>query len=471
MNKERKNQEWFQKLQAETAYQPQPRNISQAVFSEHLWGIKDKEEFIYNPDKDSMADFLDSNGYPVAGHIYYCDTRIDYYLDGSRKIVTLDDPDCRTGSWTYAFSHDWHPGYTRFILEGYDRCYRMPKYSRWIDKDNIVNYKTICQLFPNNSYLNTLIRKYPYLKSCGRFWVAEDYSSFELAMEIDGNYRCFNVQGFMHRLEVPRFKAPYFPADINLRKRLAQYCAQISADMFNPCNKLLVLEHPTKGNKIIQCGYYLSYQTIVKILTDYNQPLSTLNKCMVENQKSESLYLTADCNVYSTDSELRGYVRSQDRRNIEDATPVYIIPFNILQSWAKDLTPEELKIINRERYYKYILPEQKLLNNELMMYSEECRTFRSKEDILMERRFRLSQIRKEFAPPTAEEMAKAEALYQAYTHAREGKEPDNPIASSKEQEEPEYSFGEIVYFGSLILGIILVLGVFIYVCNEIMKII
>ena len=38
MNKERKNQEWFQKLQAETAYQPQPRNISQAVFSEHLWG-------------------------------------------------------------------------------------------------------------------------------------------------------------------------------------------------------------------------------------------------------------------------------------------------------------------------------------------------------------------------------------------------------------------------------------------------
>ena len=191
---------------------------------------------------------------------------------------------------------------------------------------------------------------------------------------------------------------------------------------------------------------------------------------MVENQKSESLYLTADCNVYSTDSELRGYVRSQDRRNIEDATPVYIIPFNILQSWAKDLTPEELKIINRERYYKYILPEQKLLNNELMMYSEERRTFRCKEDILMERRFRLSQIRKEFAPPTAEDMAKAEALYQEYTHARE-EEPDNPIASSKEQEEPEYSFGEIVYFGSLILGIILVLGVLIYVCNEIMKII
>ncbi len=313
---------------------------SHLVFSEYLWGIKDKENFIFNPQKYAVLDFMDeSEEGEVLG-----DTVVKYYSDGRREVVPA------ANACFFSFKPlCWRPK-GDYGSDGY-----------WADMSKMLT------MFPKDKYLRQLDEKYPYLRENARFRLDSDFETYSLAMPLaETNW----IYGSFNRvLEENTFSSlgglqKFFKAFVQVIKSgSTEY-----SDRWMEKQGIVARNRFGEGKCRLYVGYAgLSYQIANTILSRKGRDTKSLRKIFLEH--GEPLNLTygmtvvagKECNDFSRYSESLGCPVSGD----------YMFEPEVFEAWAADFTPAELSVINRERYFYYLNPDKK------DSYAEQLKTIKS----------------------------------------------------------------------------------------------
>ncbi len=294
------------------------------VFSECVWGIKNKEEFIFDPQKYGILDFMRED---VCDEIL-SDTVIEYYSDGSRVVSPA-----RTRFFSYKELY-WHP-----------RGYYRDEPGYWADMSQMLT------LFPNDSYLKLLNEKYPYLQDIARFRVAKDMKTYELAMAL--YYTEKSVQDSFSSL----LRYNFFSSLGNLQKFFKAFISLIkneNVDKWMGAQGITAKAGGVTGKCEIYAGFPdLTYHMVETILTRAGKSTENLKKVFLES--GEPLNLTYGLTVFSgKDFNNFSYYNSKLGCPYKGR---YMFRPEVFEAWGADFTPAELSVITRERFFYYCNPD------------------------------------------------------------------------------------------------------------------
>ena len=309
------------------------------MFCERIWGIKDKEKFVFDPQKYSIQDFTDEQ--KPSKDVILSDTVLKYYSDGTREVVAADsDP--------YLFRIYMNRNcFNAIWLE-------KEKYSGaiWADMDKMLT------MFPNDSYIKELDRKYPYLRHNGRFVFDEnDMDNYVLAMPLaNGNW----IRDALYSVQ------RYFSSLGGMQKFFKTYVQTIDTKSVEYADQWMSKQGITvyrKDANRAHCrlfvGYTgLPYRVIETILLRAGKSTAELKKAFLKH--GEPLNLTLGLNVVSAEnfnnfSNYSDYLGCPTSGN-------FMFSADVFRSWARDLTPQELSVIMRERYFSYLNPDMPTKN-------------------------------------------------------------------------------------------------------------
>lgn len=310
------------------------------MFCERIWGIKDKEKFVFDPQKYSIQDFTDEQN--PSEDVILSDTVLKYYSDGTREVVAVDSDPYLFQVYIYGkkhFSAVWKErNRYRDII--------------WADMDKMLT------MFPNDSYIKELDRKYPYLRNNGRFAFDEvDMDNYVLAMPpANGTW----IFGHIHNI------CEKFSSLGGLQKFFKTYVQTIDTKSVEYADQWMSKQGITvyrKDANRAHCrlfvGYTgLPYRVIETILLRAGKSTAELKKAFLKH--GEPLNLTLGLNVVSAEnfnnfSNYSDYLGCPTSGN-------FMFSADVFRSWARDLTPQELSVITRERYFSYLNPDMPTKN-------------------------------------------------------------------------------------------------------------
>lgn len=306
------------------------------VFSERVWGLKKFEEFLFDPAKYGVSDYLDQiYPYPVMS-----DTLVNYYSSGRREVVPAKQ--------VYIFHVDENSDVSLF----FDRSYKK--------RGSFATMEQMLTLFPNDSYLQMLVKKYPYLHQNARFYLPDRSDNYELAMKIK-NSRSY--EGSLRGI----FEQHTFSTLANLQRRFALTSKVLSGHLTKE-----ELDAWKKWKEVdivvLKNNYY--YRSSMKLLTGYVDIPYRVAEAILRKKGQDTfklrekyleygepltitgkydVYSTNECNDYSTFNEHLGCPESG----------VFVFEPEVYHHWGREFTPRELAVINRERYFEYFNPDMK----------------------------------------------------------------------------------------------------------------
>lgn len=307
------------------------------MFCERIWGIKDKEKFVFNPQKYSIQDFTDEKN--LLTDVILSDTVLKYYSDGTREVAAVDsDP--------YLFRINVHEDCNNALWGEKDEYYEVI----WADM------KQMLTMFPNDSYIQELDRKYPYLRDNGRFGLREeDIDSYDLAMPLANGDLIYKSLYTVQR---------HFSSLGGLQKFFKTYVQTIDSESVEHADKWMseqgISVHRTDANSAhcrLFAGYTnLPYRVIETILLRAGKSTTDLKKAFLKY--GEPLNLTLGLNVISSKG-INDFSCFSDYLGCP-TTGDFMFSADVFRGWAQDLTPAELSVITRERYFSYINPDMPL---------------------------------------------------------------------------------------------------------------
>ncbi len=299
---------------------------SHLVFSEHVWGIKDKENFIFDPEKYAILDFMKEG---VNDEIL-SDTVINYYSDGKREVVPAAKVLFFANKKLY-----WDKKHHYDSQDGY-----------WADMDKMLT------LFSRDAYLKRLNEKYPYLRYNARFHINADLESYELAMPLQ-NAKSYVSINFNEIVKYNEFSSlgrlqKFF-------KTFVQVLDNENTDKWMEAKGITANIGPYAYAKCkVYAGYPdLTYRVAEMILSRAGKDTKKLKKVFLESGEPLNLTygLTAipgkDCNRFDWYDAKAGCPTKGD----------FMFSPKVFANWGADFTPAELSVITRERFFNYWNPD------------------------------------------------------------------------------------------------------------------
>lgn len=310
------------------------------VFEERVWGLKQGENFVFDPDHYGIKDFLSLDNPPKDAVL--SDTVIRYYSSGRREVVPAEK--------------------IKMFQIGKNLWERKPHCFgtniSWATMENMLT------MFPKDTYLKMLCEKYPYLKKTGRFALNLDTDEYELAMPLDkadcvagtlksiANYlRCSDL-GNLHKF----FGGYAHWLTAGVEENNQAICAELDKKMG---------EHPIQAHCSngrwrsygLSCTLYsgytdLSYNTAETMLKLAHKDIKPLREEYLQN--GEPLHLTYGLQIFSKD-KCNDY--SSFDKDFGCPKGVFLFVPEVFSSWGKQFLPFELEIIHREREFCYWNPD------------------------------------------------------------------------------------------------------------------
>lgn len=284
----------------------------ESVISDYMWGLKIGEKVIYDLDDYSLLGAL-RKALLLPNAEVVSDTRIVYYMDGSREVEAIY---AESFYDTSSLLNDWVP----------------------IDLEKARN------LFPQSKEEFDQLEK----NSKGLiFLVSPDFLHLRLVSELYDSKPC-NFFEFCQGLE-KNSETKCFISDSlmisNLRQTFEWIAEKVrQGDAYDLKNNPAL--HEVKiGDKIyrFRVGFpYLSYQEALKIAKDQ----IVLKKAYVtdnpENKKFFNFWFDGELIVDSA----------------QNSQTTYLFPAEIYEQWGRPFTTDELKKITRERDWRYCTPRE-----------------------------------------------------------------------------------------------------------------
>lgn len=317
------------------------------VFEERVWGLKQKENFVFDPQHYGINDFFKAENFPT--DVVLSDTLIRYYSSGRREVVpTKDIIMFQIGKNLWSTKHN---------------CFG--ENISWATTDKILT------MFPDDKYLQQLIEKYPYLEENGRFVINLETNEYELAMPAQNS---LYAAGSYHHV-----KGSLGIATLgNLQRYFGGYAQWLNAGIEgndqNICDELdkKMQEKPIKayfyyqGNceNVSTCTLFagftdLSYNIAKAMLEDAKKDIKELQKEYLDH--GEPLNLTYGLKVFSMEScnNYRSYNPA-----VGAPSGTFVFSPEVFRHWGQAFSPYELAIITRDRKFRYWNPD--MTKNETM---------------------------------------------------------------------------------------------------------
>lgn len=310
------------------------------VFEERVWGLKQGENFVFDPDHYGIKDFLSLDNPPKDAVL--SDTVIRYYSSGRREVVPAE----RIKIFQIG----------KNLWERKPHCFGTN--ISWATMENMLT------MFPKDTYLKMLCEKYPYLKETGRFALNLDTDEYELAMPLDkADCVAGTIDYIANHLDCTDLS--------NLQKFFGGYAHWLTAGVEENnqviCTELdkKMGEHPIQAHYSngrgrfygLSCTLYsgytnLSYNTAETMLKLAHKDIKPLRKEYLQN--GEPLHLTYGLQIFSKD-KCNDY--SSFDKNFGCPKGVFLFVPEVFSSWGKQFLPFELEIIHREREFCYWNPD------------------------------------------------------------------------------------------------------------------
>ena len=304
-----------------------PQSSPHLVFREYLYGHKDGENFVFDPENYGIIQWLEiMEAKSDQVKVVITDTVIDYWSNGVREIKAAERPVVLAPSIRY-----W------------------AKKSSYNRDEDWATMEQMLKMFKKDSHLKELDQKYPYLRQNGRFRMDENLETFELAMVPYNAYWLYGNKEFL-------IQNGHFSTLGNLHKIFKMYADAIRANSYEHIDAFM-------AQKSIMAYYGSQSPAECKLMAGYTglpfdvacqctDDIKALRREYMRNGEPMAVTLgkkviTSKCNDYSKFSEKHGCVTSGD----------LMFEPEIYFKWAEDFTPAELAIINRERYFDYYNPD------------------------------------------------------------------------------------------------------------------
>ena len=317
------------------------------VFEERVWGLKQRENFVFDPQHYGINDFFKVEDFPTDAVM--SDTLIRYYSSGRREVVpTKDIIMFQIGKNLWSTKHN---------------CYG--KNISWASLDKLLT------MFPDDKYLQQLLEKYPYLEENGRFVINLETNEYELAMPIQnslyaaGNYRNKEKSlGLATLGNLQRYFNGYAQwLNVGIKGKDAKICDELDQKMQEkPINAYFYYKGKCENysNCTLFAGFTdLSYNIAKAMLEESNKDIKELQKEYLDH--GEPLNLTYGLKVFSMEN-CNNY--SSYDPNVGAPSGSFVFSPEVFRYWGQDFSPYELAIITRNREFRYWNPD--LVENKTM---------------------------------------------------------------------------------------------------------
>lgn len=311
-----------------------PGEQEHLVFQERVWGKKNGEEFIFNPEQYGISKFFDDMDFDLP---LMSDTVINYYSSGRREVLPAKVP--------------YLIGIGLSFCDSKDKFYGV----------KIVSMEDMLTMFHKDKNLQMLNEKYPYLRYNGRFSVDLKTGSYNLEMPFAyGASYCGSVRKVSSQAE--------FSTLGNLQRFFANYVKILKNGVSNGNrDDYAAVEKWMKENGInasagsyntafcrVIAGYNnLPYNLVEITLLRRKKDLTQLREVFIKHRGL--LGLSYGLNVYSA-KELNDYKKFDAKIGCPTSGDFIFEP-EVFCSWGEEFSPAELSTICRDRYFWYVNPD------------------------------------------------------------------------------------------------------------------
>ena len=310
------------------------------IFEERVWGLKQGEKFVFDPEHYGIRDFMSLETFPKEPIM--SDTIIQYYSSGRREVVPTKD--------------------IKMFQVGKNLWSRR----RFCYADNIhwATMEQMLTMFPNDKNLQMLNEKYPYLQYNGRFAINLDTEHYELAMPIEGQScvagNIFDIKEKLAYSDLGNLQK-YFGGyarwlSTGVNKNDSKICEQLDEKM---SKSPITVHFYKKGNCSVKtvCQMYAGYtdvpysraETMLMIAEKDIKPLRE------EYIKSgDPFNLTRGLKIFSV-----GTCNDYTKYNPQTGCPegIFLVLPEVLCAWGQRFTLNEMTTICRDRFFYYWNPD------------------------------------------------------------------------------------------------------------------
>lgn len=304
-----------------------PQSSPHIVFREYIYGHKDGEKFVFDPENYGIIQWLDiMEAKSALVKVVISDTIIDYWSDGTREVRVAERPVVLAPSIRYWGSKK--------------------QYNR--DED-WATMEQMLKMFKKDPYLKELDNKYPYLRQNGRFRMDEELETYELAMVPYNAYWLYGTKEYL-------IQNGMFSTLGNLLQLFKMYANAIRSNSYEHIDAFMAQKSITayyRSLPMAECKLMAGYTGLpFDVACQCTNDVKALRREYMRNGEPMAVTLgkkviTSKCNDYSKFSDRHGCMTSGE----------LMFEPEIYFKWAEDFSPAELAIINRERYFDYYNPD------------------------------------------------------------------------------------------------------------------